>query len=114
ILDAIRKRHAYAATDNIVLDFRAKAGNREYIQGDAFDSDAAPVLAIAVNGTNPIKQIDIIRDKNFIYTGRPQTKSVRFTYTDTSKGSGESWYYARVLQEDGQIAWSSPIWIKKK
>jgi hypothetical protein len=22
-----------------------------------------------------------------------------------------SWYYARVVQEDGQMAWSSPVWV---
>jgi hypothetical protein len=24
----------------------------------------------------------------------------------------EAWYYVRVLQEDGQLAWSSPIWVE--
>lgn len=114
ILDAIRKRHAYAATDNIVLDFRARAGGKEFLMGDVFTSDSAPMFVVAVNGTNAIKQIDIIRDKNYAYTSRPQTKSVRFTFTDANKVSGESWYYVRVLQEDGQLAWSSPIWIRGK
>jgi hypothetical protein len=113
LLDAIRKRHAYAATDNIILDFRAKAGGREYMMGDAFDGAAAPVLSVGVTGTNAIKQIDIIRDRQFIYTSRPGVKSQSFTFTDSSKGSGESWYYVRVLQEDGQMAWSSPIWVKR-
>ena len=25
--------------------------------------------------------------------------------------SGESYYYVRVLQEDGEIAWGSPAWV---
>ncbi|MBI4905870.1 MAG: hypothetical protein HY820_19710 [Acidobacteria bacterium] len=113
LLDAIRKRHAYAATDNIILDFRARAGGAEHIMGDAFEGAAPPVLSVTATGTNPIKQVDIIRDKQFLYTSRPQKKAVQFTFTDTSKAAGESWYYVRVLQEDGQIAWSSPIWIRK-
>ncbi|MBI3680446.1 MAG: hypothetical protein HY235_08620 [Acidobacteria bacterium] len=117
LLDAIRKRHAYAATDNIILDFRARAGGREYIMGDAFEGPAAPQLTVHVKGTNQIKQIDVVRDQQFIYTSRPQgsasANEVRFTFTDANKGAGESWYYVRVLQEDGQLAWSSPIWIKR-
>jgi hypothetical protein len=112
-MDAIRKRHAYAATDNIILDFRVSANGREYIQGDALEAQAAPTLLVTAQGTNAIKQIDIIKDKTFLYTMRPQTKNARFSFTDSRKGPGESWYYVRVLQEDGQIAWSSPIWVKK-
>jgi hypothetical protein len=26
----------------------------------------------------------------------------------------ESWYDVRVLREDGQLAWSSPIWIRQR
>ena len=33
ILDAMRKRHSYGATDNIVLDFRVTAGGKEFLQG---------------------------------------------------------------------------------
>ena len=34
LFDAMRKRHAYGATDNIVLDFQATAGGDTYIMGD--------------------------------------------------------------------------------
>ncbi len=27
---------------------------------------------------------------------------------------GESWYYVRVIQNNGQVAWSSPIWVTPK
>jgi hypothetical protein len=33
---------------------------------------------------------------------------------DNSAGSGESYYYVRVEQADGQLAWSSPIWTRRK
>jgi hypothetical protein len=28
--------------------------------------------------------------------------------------SGTSFYYLRVLQEDQQAAWSSPIWVNRQ
>ncbi|HEY3835556.1 MAG TPA: DUF3604 domain-containing protein, partial [Bryobacteraceae bacterium] len=113
LLDAIRKRHAYGATDNIVMDFRASAGGPEHLMGEAFTGTQPPHLTVRVIGTNPIKQLDIIKDRKFIYTTRPGTRQASVTYTDTQSAPGESWYYARVLQEDGQLAWSSPVWIKR-
>jgi hypothetical protein len=38
---------------------------------------------------------------------------VEFTYRDAQPVKGESYYYVRVIQADDQIAWSSPIWIKR-
>ena len=51
LMDAMRRRHAYAATDNIVLDFRAEAGGRTHIMGDAFDAESAPTLRVHARGT---------------------------------------------------------------
>ncbi len=113
LVDAMRKRHAYAATDNIVLDFRARDGASEYIQGDAFDAQSNPKFYLQTSGTATIKQIDLISNKRFLYTSRPAAKSTSFEFTDRNPPPGESWYYARVMQEDGQIAWSSPIWVKR-
>jgi len=111
MLDAIRKRHAYAATDNIILDFRARDGSKEYIMGDAFRAGTNPKLLLKAQGTGAIKQIDLISNKRFLYTTRPGTKQSSWEFTEQNPAPGESWYYVRVLQEDGQIAWSSPIWI---
>ena len=32
---------------------------------------------------------------------------------DTDDGSEANWYYTRVVQSNGQLAWSSPIWVEK-
>ena len=64
-------------------------------------------------GTGAIKQIDLIKNQKFVYTTRPGTKEASFEFTDQELVRGESWYYVRVLQEDGQLAWSSPIWVTK-
>ena len=114
LLDAIRKRHSYGATDNIVLDFRARSGNTTYIMGDSFQADAAPQLTVHAIGTGSIKQIDVVKNQKFIYTSRPGVKEANFDYTDQDFGAGNNYYYVRVLQENDQIAWSSPIWVKSE
>ena len=36
-----------------------------------------------------------------------------FSVTDQDAGDGVSWYYVRVFQSNGHLAWSSPIWVEK-
>jgi len=36
-----------------------------------------------------------------------------FELTDTGDGRRTDWYYVRVVQANGQLAWSSPIWVEK-
>jgi hypothetical protein len=115
IVESMRQRHAYAATDNILVDFEAEAsGGDRHLMGDAFvDRNGQPKLIAKIEGTERIKQIDLIRNNQFVYTSSPDNKSADFTYTDRSPTAGESYYYVRVMQVDGNLAWSSPIWIKR-
>jgi hypothetical protein len=46
-----------------------------------------------------------------VFSDRPKKASVQLTYEDTGSKPGESYYYVRVQQSDGQMAWSSPLWI---
>jgi len=39
---------------------------------------------------------------------------VEFRYVDENPKKGENYYYVRVRQLNGQIAWSSPIWMRYK
>jgi hypothetical protein len=112
LLDAMKRRHAYGATDNIVLDFRAEAGGASYIMGDVIRSDTVPRLKIRAIGTDAITQLVIVKNNRFIYTGTPNSRRVDLDFTDREFSPGGSFYYVRVLQEDGQLAWSSPIWVE--
>jgi hypothetical protein len=37
-----------------------------------------------------------------------------FSFEDTDDGARTNWYYARVVQANGEMAWSSPIWVEKR
>jgi hypothetical protein len=115
VLDAFRRRHCYGATDNIVLDVRTADG--KYLMGDEFDAPnagAGPVsLKIVVLGTRPIARVDVIKDFVYTYSAEPNRQQVEFTWTDDERrGQGLSWYYVRAVQDDGQIAWASPMWVR--
>jgi hypothetical protein len=114
LVDAMRLRHTYGATDNIVCDFRARAGSREYLQGDDFSTAGTYGLTVNVIGTGTIKRIDVIHNESYAYTVTPSAKTAQFSYTDAHPANGENRYYVRVEQEDGNFAWSSPIWVTRK
>ncbi len=112
LLNAMRKRHSYGATDNIVLDYRMRAGGKEYLQGDAAEVSGPFRLSVRVIGTEPIAQLDIIKNQEFVLNRQNfGQRDIALEFTDNAPGSGENHYYVRVQQVDGEIAWSSPIWI---
>lgn len=37
-----------------------------------------------------------------------------YEWEDTDLDDGENYYYVRVSQTNGQVAWSSPVWVTKK
>jgi hypothetical protein len=119
LLESMRARQSYGATDNIVLDYQMEHGGQRIMQGGVSTATGAPRLSIRIEGTKPIRQIDIIRNNEFIHTRHPLAQNDVFTFTDpnppaATKAGFDTYYYVRVQQVDEQIAWSSPIWIQKK
>jgi len=115
LVDAMRKRHSYGATDNIVLDFRVEAEGREYLQGDEIPSASRYVLRVHTVGTGPIRRVAVIHNEAYAYEITPTgQRQATFDYVDAHLVAGENRYYVRVEQEDGNLAWSSPVWIQKK
>jgi hypothetical protein len=111
LIDALKKRHSYAATDNIVLDVRM--GGR--IMGDEVRTDK-PTLDVVVLGTGPLDRVDVLRDGEVVHTHRPDKDSeeAKFHWDDAApkKGDKASYFYVRVVQKNGQMAWASPIWVR--
>ncbi len=111
---ALKARHAYGATDNIVLDFQAEdADGSRHIMGEIIDSDRAPRLFIRAIGTDRIKQFVIVKNQEIIYTSHPNQEEYTAEYVDRNFDPGANYYYIRVVQNDGQVAWSSPIWVEQ-
>jgi hypothetical protein len=110
LLKAIKQRHCYAATDNILVDFRC--GDK--IMGDEVVSAGAPKFSIHVAGTDKIAKIDVLRDSEIVETLKPGAREFTGEWTDAAAGKEPHYYYIRVLQTDGEIAWGSPIWVARK
>jgi hypothetical protein len=108
LIDAFKRRHCYAATDNILLIVRSG----EHLMGDIFQTRDRPQLVIEAHGTKPIAKLHIVRDNKYIYSIEPNEPRVRRAFTDMDAPAGKtSYYYVRVEQDDGALAWASPMWI---
>jgi hypothetical protein len=110
LVDAMRRRHTYAATDNIVMDVRLDGRG---IQGDEVRT-GPPIFDAIVFGTGPIDRVDVLRGGDVAHTLHPTggAAEVRFRWQDpTPPRQKATYYYVRALQKDGQMAWGSPIWI---
>jgi len=107
ILDAIKRRHVYGATDDIILDVRS--GN--HLMGDEFKTREVPKLQIRILGTHALARIDILKDSDVAHTIKTDKQEYVGTWTDPQPAQGVHYYYVRVEQGDGELAWASPIWI---
>lgn len=108
VLDGLRKRHVYGATDNILADVRS--GN--HIYGDAFKTDTPPALQVKLTGTSKFAKVHIIKDNNYVYSSEPNSANVSFQWVDAAPTPGKtSYYYVRGEQDNGEIVWVSPMWI---
>ncbi len=108
LLDAFKRRHVYAATDNILADVRSG----DHMMGDVFETSELPTLNVKLIGTVPFAKVHVIKDSTYVYTTEPNKAEVEFTWRDLAAQSGKrSYYYVRGEQQDGQIVWASPLWI---
>jgi hypothetical protein len=107
ILDAIRKRHTYGAMDNIILDVRM--GN--HFMGDEFQLAQPQTIRIKARGARPIARVVVIKDNKIVYSIDPKRQDIELQFTDKESVTGRHFYYVRVEQDDGMLAWSSPFFI---
>jgi hypothetical protein len=97
ILDAFKKRHCYAANDNILMDVRCGKA----IMGDEVTVDKPPQFDVVVHATAPITRVDIVRQVGketpvYVYNTTPNTEKVQFQWTDRAAKKGRlSMYYVR-------------------
>jgi hypothetical protein len=108
IMQGLKERHTYGATDNIVLDVKMN----DHLMGDIIETNDRQ-LDIKVIGTDAIDEIVVVKD-DVEYPVKHNGKSeVSVAWKDENISDKESYYYVRIKQKDGELAWSSPIWCTK-
>ncbi|MFQ5809332.1 MAG: hypothetical protein ACE5JM_06910 [Armatimonadota bacterium] len=109
IVDAIRERRTFAATDTMGLQFSVGG----HPLGSEFEARLAdpPSIEVDVLGTKPLARIDLIKNNEVVYSTEGAGPRTRFSYQDRAASAGTSYYYVRAIQEDRMMAWGSPVWV---
>ena len=107
VFEALWNRRVYATTNvRTILRFSVCG---QPMGGQATWQGARP-LTLQVAGQSPISRIDIVRNGDDILTLQPDECEASFEGEDAG-GTGRDWYYARIIHADGEMAWSSPVWV---
>ncbi|AKJ65153.1 hypothetical protein [Kiritimatiella glycovorans] len=108
IWDALWNRSVYATTfDRIYLDFSVNGTP----MGQETESGGRCRLAGEVAGRDGGMDVVFLRDNEEIRRERSENGVVEFEFDD-DPGPGEHFYYVRVEQDNGERAWSTPVWVK--
>jgi hypothetical protein len=107
---ALHDRSCYATTGSHTLLFLTVSGQPMGSELKVPANQPRRISWRAV-GTGPIKRVDLLRDNEVAqsWTGTGDDMSADFVRTEPLDGT--EWWYVRVIQEDTNIAWSSPIWL---
>ena len=77
---------------------------------------AKPRIDAIVLGTGAVDRVEVLRNGAVVHTVRPEEDAAeaRSGWEDPApvKRDAPSYYYVRVIQKDGQMAWASPIWVQ--
>ena len=125
LIEALHARSCYATTgERIILGLQI-AGQG---MGSELDTKSRPGLEFNRHitgfcvGTCPISEAALIRNGKVFRTFEAKEEKLEIEFDDTDllsqvalEPSSErppfAYYYLRVTQENGHIAWSSPIWV---
>jgi len=108
VFDALRRRRVFATTNVRMLLRFAINGNP---MGSEIRARGSRNLLVTAASEVDIVRAEVIRNGDVLASTRPDGGSVSWRLED--RGSGPvDWYYVRLTRRDGQMAWSSPIWVE--
>ena len=110
IFAALQSRFCYGVTHaRIALRFEingARMGSETRTKGDIS-------LVVEVHGVGRIYSVEIIKNNEPYLKKLGEGEMDLVIEHRDQQQDPLAYYYARVMQEDGEMAWSSPIWVEK-
>jgi len=105
----VPSRRTVYATTNVRVPLRfAVNGHR---MGSEVALHGVRTLQVWAASECEIARVDIIRNGEVLASAEPNATEVGWTVEDGGDRRVD-WYYVRLRRADGQMAWSSPIWVE--
>jgi len=111
IWQALYNRRCYGTTGaRMVVEFSVDGEPMgSIIRNTPFAS--AHRIEVKVCGTARLTAIEVLRGRELVYVHSSYGAACQFEFMDEPQPGDANYYYVRVLQEDGEMAWSSPVWV---
>ncbi len=107
IFDALWNRRVYATTHHRTwLKFSVNG----HPMGSQINADGELAFEVEAVSHCPVVRLDLVREGQDAQALRPGQRDVCWRPREP-RSSANPWYYVRAVLQDGQLAWSSPIWI---
>lgn len=78
--------------------------------GTELVADREPRVDVRVEGLVPLSEVVVVRDGEDKHRLTPDGLRLETSFTDALQ-PGTHFYYVRATQKDGEVAWSSPVWV---
>ncbi|MFQ6102987.1 MAG: CehA/McbA family metallohydrolase [Candidatus Glassbacteria bacterium] len=111
IWEALLAKRVYATSGaRILLEFEVN-GHR---MGESFELGAQTEGSISLHavGTAEIDYVEVLEDDRVLF--RDEIGSLEAGFSHPHRLEPGSYYRARLMQTDGEMAWSSPIWCTNR
>jgi len=108
IWESLSGRNTYGSTGaRMLMNFEIDG----FRMGSILAANRPPRISARVAGNSPISRLEIVRDDRLLHVHRGRKLTESTAARDEGIQPGRHYYYLRATQLDGEIAWSSPIWV---
>jgi len=126
VWQAMWDRRCYATTGAriiVAFEMEGRPMGSEHALADHPEWAARRTLRVSLHGMAPIKSVEIVRNNQDVHAREGDSPDVAFEWTDEEPldevnlpptlycDRPFTFYYLRVTQADGEMAWASPIWV---
>lgn len=109
--DALKKRRVYGTTgERIIIDFKINGHWMGEIVQDG--PNVKREIYLKVIAADKLKKVEVIKNNQTLKSWEGLGTSCEYIIIDDNCETKRDYYYLRVVQENGQMAWSSPIWLE--
>ncbi len=109
VFDALRARRCYATTGpRMIVRFwvnDAPMGS----ELPAADASGAPLVRAEIEGSAPISSCVVVKNNADVHEARSATASLELEWAGGADARPGDFYYLRITQADGEMAWVSPV-----
>jgi len=108
IFEALWNRRVYATTNvRVYLEFSVCGAP----MGSVITERGRRPIRVRTASESPIAAIELVRNGGDWLRHQPNQRDVVWEVEDRDFAA-PAWYYARATRADGEMAWSSPVWVE--